>query len=93
MKKSIFTLALTTALMISPVLYGQTNPESSEFKSYFKFDFVPGAQFIYYEDFSKDAIDDFPDKWNTNSSGEIVTIGNMAGKWLKTARDGKYKPE
>ncbi len=93
MRKTILALTLALALMLSPVLYGQTNPESSEFKSYSKFDFVAGEQVIYFEDFSQDAIGDFPDKWNTNSSGEIVAISNTEGKWLKTARDGKYKPE
>ena len=93
MKKSIFTLTLASVLMLSPVLYGQTNPESSEFKSYSKFDFVPGEQVIYFEDFEQDAVGDFPDKWNTNASGEIVTIGSTTGKWLKTVHDGKYKPE
>src|SRR6185295_4466489 len=64
-----------------------------DFKSYSKFDFVPGEQVIYFEDFSQGALGDFPAKWNTNSSGEIVTISTTGGKWLKTARDGKYKPE
>lgn len=93
MKKIFFSFALASAYVLPQVLYGQTNPDSSGFKSYSKFDFVPGEQVIYYEDFAQAAVGDFPAKWNTNSSGEIVTISNTEGKWLKTARDGKYKPE
>lgn len=61
-------------------------------QSYSKFDFIPGDKVIYFEDFSQDAVGDFPDKWNTNASGEIVTIGTFPGRWLKTASDARYKP-
>lgn len=63
----------------------------TDFKSYSKFDFVAGEQVIYFEDFSQDAVGDFPDKWNTNASGEIVTLGSIQGKWLKL-NEGNYKP-
>ena len=43
-------------------------------KAYSKYDFVPGERMIVFEDFAQDAVGDFPDKWNTNSSAEIVTI-------------------
>lgn len=65
----------------------------TEMKSYSKFDFVPGEKVIFFEDFSQDAIGDFPAKWNTNASGEIVTLGSIPGKWLKTVNDARYKPE
>jgi OOP family OmpA-OmpF porin len=89
-------LIFCTTLMIMVLfqtINAQEDTSENKFKSYSKFDFVPGEQVIYFEDFSQDAIGDFPAKWNTNSSGEIVTIDNISGKWMKTARDGKYKPE
>jgi OmpA-OmpF porin, OOP family len=61
-------------------------------KSYSKFDFVPGDKVLYFEDFSQDAIGDFPDKWNTNSTGEIVTLNKFEGKWLKTSTYGFFIP-
>jgi OmpA-OmpF porin, OOP family len=63
------------------------------FKSYSKFDFVPGEKIIAQEDFSQDNIGDFPDKWNTNASGEIVTIDGTPGKWLAMTKPGVYYPE
>lgn len=63
------------------------------FTSYSKFDFVPGEQVIYFENFLQAAIGDFPAKWNTDKSAEVVTIGNLPGKWLKTVHEAKYKPE
>jgi OmpA-OmpF porin, OOP family len=63
------------------------------FKSYSKFDFVPGEKIIAQEDFSQDNIGDFPDKWNTNASGEIVNIEGTKGKWLAMTKPGVYYPE
>lgn len=65
-----------------------------KFASYSKFDFVAGDKIIFYDDFSDDAVAEFPAKWNTNSGGEVVTTNNFSGKWLKMAKDGgNYFPE
>ena len=63
------------------------------FQVYSKFDFVPGEKIVAFEDFSQDAIGDFPAKWNTNGSGEVVTISGKPGRWLKLAANGFYTPE
>jgi outer membrane protein OmpA-like peptidoglycan-associated protein len=63
------------------------------FQSYSKFDFVPGEKVVAVEDFTQDAIGDFPAKWNTNASGEIVTIAGQPGRWLKLTRAGFFTPE
>jgi outer membrane protein OmpA-like peptidoglycan-associated protein len=63
------------------------------FESYSKFDFVPGEKIVAMEDFTQDAIGDFPAKWNTNASGEIVTIAGQPGRWLKVTRAGVFTPE
>ncbi len=72
---------------------GSSKSSGTSFKSYSKFDFVPGEKIIAQEDFSQDAIGDFPDKWNTNASGEIVTIEGTTGKWLALTKPGVYYPE
>ena len=56
--------------------------ETASLKSYSKFDFVAGEKIVAAEDFSQDAIGDFPAKWNTNGSAEVVTIEGKPGKWL-----------
>ncbi|MCF2442637.1 OmpA family protein [Dyadobacter sp. CY345] len=61
--------------------------------SYSKFDFIPGEKVVAVEDFSQDAIGDFPAKWNTNSSGEVVTIAGTEGKWLMLGPEGVFYPE
>lgn len=47
-----------------------------------KFDFVPGDKLLFFDDFSQDFIGDFPSKWNTNGTGEVVKIGDL-GKWFQ----------
>lgn len=58
-----------------------------------KFDFVPGEKILFYDGFGVDAIGDFPAKWNTNGSGEVVTINGLDGKWLKLPDNTLSFPE
>ncbi len=64
------------------------------FAAYSKFDFVPGENVLFSEDFGQDAIGDFPAHWNTNASGEVVTLSNTgAAKWLMITQNGLFYPE
>jgi hypothetical protein len=58
-----------------------------------KYDFVPGEKVVAYEDFNTAGIGDFPTRWNTNATAEVVTINNREGKWLKIAKEGVFHPE
>ncbi|MEX0289428.1 MAG: OmpA family protein [Flavobacteriaceae bacterium] len=60
---------------------GEGEPKS--IKVYSKFDFVPGDKLLFFDDFSNDFVGDFPARWNTNGSGEVVTIDDSPQKWLK----------
>lgn len=62
----------------------------SNFSVYSKFDFIPGDQIIFYDDFSDVAIGDFPLRWNTNASGEVVTVDGIGGKWFRLKNDYSY---
>lgn len=62
-------------------------------KAYSKFDFVPGDQVLVIEDFSQDAVGDFPARWNTNSSGEVVTLEGQEGRWFQINGEGYFHPE
>lgn len=66
---------------------------ATSFQAYSKFDFVPGDKIIAFEDFSQDAIGDFPDKWNTNSTGEVVTLNKGTTHWLSLNKQGRFIPE
>src|SRR5215213_5679012 len=58
-----------------------------------KYDFVPGDKVIAYEDFSATEIGDFPLKWNTNATAEVVTLNDRPGKWLKINKESVFHPE
>lgn len=55
---------------------------SDNLEVYSKFDFVPGDKLLFFDDYANDFIGDFPAKWNTNGSGEIVTVGSSQQRWL-----------
>lgn len=63
------------------------------FSAQSKYDFVPGEKVIALEDFSQDAVGDFPGKWNTDASGEIVQLGGSDQHWLALTSKGAFTPE
>lgn len=67
--------------------------KEEELKSFSKYDFIPGDQVLFYEDFSQDNIGDFPALWNTNSSGEVVTLNNYPGHWFQVGNTGVFLPD
>jgi outer membrane protein OmpA-like peptidoglycan-associated protein len=67
--------------------------EPGTIKAYSKYDFVPGERIVAFEDFMQDAIGDFPAKWNTNASGEVVTIDGNPGHWFMMPKAGVFMPE
>jgi OmpA-OmpF porin, OOP family len=61
---------------------GQKSDQPS-LQAYSKYDFIPGEKVIFYDDFSQDAVGDFPALWNTNGSAEVVTTNLFPGNWMK----------
>lgn len=45
------------------------------------------------EDFSTTSVGDFPLAWNTNSSAEVVMLGDSPVKWLNMTKDGFFQPD
>ncbi|HEX2960795.1 MAG TPA: OmpA family protein [Ignavibacteriales bacterium] len=72
---------------------GNTKTTEVSLKSYSKFDFVPGEKVLFFEDFSQDNVGDFPARWNTNGTGEVVTTNKYPGKWLKAKNGSLYVPD
>ncbi|WP_136483158.1 OmpA family protein [Cognatitamlana onchidii] len=74
-----------------------SEPESNisdNLEVYSKYDFVPGDKVLFFDDFSQDFIGDFPSKWNTNATGEVVKIKG-SGNWfeLKSGYGVYYIPD
>jgi OmpA-OmpF porin, OOP family len=65
----------------------QTVAAVPSLQAYSKFDFVPGEKVIFYDDFSQDAVGEFPALWNTNGSAEVVTTNLFTGNWMRFVMD------
>ena len=65
--------------------------EQQSMQSYSTYDFIPGDKVILFDDFSQDAVGDFPALWTANAAGEINTLNIAPGKWLNlNSTDGNY---
>ena len=76
MKKAILFLLFCSFL-------NTIQAQTPAFKTYSKFDFVSGEKVVFVENFAQASIGDFPVKWNSNGSGEVVSIEGQQGKWLQ----------
>lgn len=72
---------------------GNTNGSNNSTKSNSKFDFEQGNKVLYFDDFQRLNIGDFPAEFNTNSSGEVVNVSGKNGKWLAMTKNGAFIPE
>lgn len=68
----------------------QHQKPGNAFESYSHYDFIPGENIVYAEDFSQDVVGEFPLKWSTNNQGQTVTIREQPGQWLRLMLDGHF---
>ena len=95
-RRSLFVAAVFALTVFVPPFVSASWQEPTApvaFKSFSKFDFVPGEKIVAFDDFTQDAIGDFPAKWNTDGSGEIVALAGRPGRWLKITRAGYFTPD
>lgn len=86
------TRSLVAAALLLSATTLATAQDPATIKAFSKYDFVPGTQIVAFEDFGDDAVGDFPDGWDTNASGEIVTIEGRQGHWLMFTKGGIFLP-
>ncbi len=55
------------------------------------YSFTPGSTIIFESDFKRDTKGLMPSKWKTSSSGSVVTLPDMPGKWLALSPRTTYK--
>jgi OmpA-OmpF porin, OOP family len=65
--------------------------DQQSLKSFSSYDFVPGDKVLLFEDFSQDAVGDFPALWTTDVAGEVNTLNVAPGNWFNlNSTDGTY---
>ncbi|CAN5757189.1 hypothetical protein BH11BAC3_BH11BAC3_11680 [soil metagenome] len=77
----------------SPPVVGNPNNNTNEepsLKSFSKYDFIAGEKIVYYDNFENEVIAELPTAWNTNGSGEVVSLEKIAGKWLRLHKSFAY---
>lgn len=73
-----------------PATQKNSDTAGTSFASYSRYDFVPGDDIVYAEDFSQDVIGEFPLKWVTNNRGETVTVKGMDSKWFRMYQNSHF---
>ncbi|MBX2920913.1 MAG: OmpA family protein [Chitinophagaceae bacterium] len=59
-------------------------------KLYVKYDFIPGEEVIYSNDFSTDNMGELPTGWNSNGTGAVVTLDAFGGNWMQLYQNTAY---
>ena len=57
------------------------------------YDFVPGNTLLFIDHFDSTKKGNFPIKWLTNASGEVVTLQQFPGNWFSITSNGFYIPK
>jgi OOP family OmpA-OmpF porin len=59
-------------------------------KSFTKYDFVPGEQVIYSNDFATENMGELPTGWNSSGNAAVTTINTQKGKWLQLYQNAVF---
>lgn len=57
---------------------------------YVKYDFIPGEEVVYSNDFAMDNIGELPTGWNSNGTGAVVTLDAFRGNWIQLYENTAY---
>ena len=71
-----------------PAAASPQQPQKTPLSTYSKYDFIPGENVIFFEDFSQDKVGDYPALWYTNKGGEVMTTNNYPGNWFMMKEEG-----
>lgn len=67
------------------------NAPQQGLQAFSNYDFVPGDKVLLFEDFSQDAVGDFPALWTTDVAGEVNTLNIGPGNWFNLkGTEGTY---
>ncbi|RYY33862.1 MAG: OmpA family protein [Sphingobacteriaceae bacterium] len=67
-------------------------PQATPLQSYTKYDFIPGQNLIYTDNFMGEAAGELPASWNSNGNGAVTKLNNFEGNWMRLAQNATYLP-
>ncbi len=59
-------------------------------KSFSRYDFIPGEEVLYYDNFEGEALGELPTAWNTSGTGEVTTFDKFPGNWMRLHKNFIY---
>lgn len=80
--KALKSVLLHILIILSALFCHNIQAQETALESFTKYDFVPGDDILLFEDFSQDAIGNFPALWTTNGNGEV----NHVIIWIQNRR-------
>ncbi|RYD88857.1 MAG: hypothetical protein EOP54_26575, partial [Sphingobacteriales bacterium] len=57
--------------------------KSAPLQAYAKYDFIPGQNLIYADNFAGEAVGELPAGWNSNGNGAVTKLNNFSGNWMR----------
>ena len=58
-------------------------PVKTPFSTTSKYDFQPGPEVAYFDDFDRTELGDFPTGYNSSGTVEVMNVSTAPGKWLQ----------
>lgn len=90
----IYLVMLVTSCLaggLNRILYAQ-NPNYKIPEGWEKYDFTPGNQLVFYDDFSGDRADEIPAAWNLiEGKAEVTVLANQ--RWLRALTESFVAPK
>ncbi|RCH56230.1 hypothetical protein DJ568_05715 [Mucilaginibacter hurinus] len=70
----------------------KTETAPAPLQAYAKYDFIPGQNLIYSDNFAGEAMGELPAGWNSNGNGAVTKLNNFSGNWLRMDQNAVYLP-
>lgn len=70
----------------------KTQAAPEPLQAYAKYDFIPGQNLIYTDNFTGEAIGELPAGWNSNGNGAVTTLNKFTGNWMRMDQNAVYLP-
>ena len=91
LKFFMLVILISLPLNVNSQVNQPATQEQQSMQSFSKYDFIPGEKIIYFDDFSQDAVGDFPALWTANVPGEVNTLNIAPGNWFNlNSGEGNY---
>jgi outer membrane protein OmpA-like peptidoglycan-associated protein len=87
-QRHVFSFGLAIGIALAPPSDDARAQSQNNFAAWEKFDFTPGDTVVFFDDFSADELDAFPEMWDL-VSGECQVVEVNQQSWLSAIEDSE----